>query len=350
MELAHYVRFSRNTETDRVRRRFVMNPKPIIAILALFGILWLFIAAPAVRRKNITDNVARALDSKGYGDVQVSVADRHVYLWGSDMEMVERDAAERIAQGVRGVSGVSNFTGIQDDLIEALETSAELEAQLTETLAQLKDTEDNLEAMELRAEMTAAQLKDTQTMLADTRSLLTEREKQLAAFKAAWSNEKTKLEISLHERDDENEMLRKTLAESRVLLAEARRVLAERDSSYAKEASELKMTIGSVTKELGDAKAALTSAGAERDAMVKQSMELEKNLAAATAQAAQLEQHRKETEALLMEVRKVLSARDKEYALQSQQLAAAEKAIADLKVKLQNATKPAPEPTPAPAE
>jgi len=79
-------------------------------------------------------------------------------------------------------------------------------------------------------------------------------------------------------------------------------------------------------------------------------MELEKNLAAATAQAAQLEQHRKETEALLMEVRKVLSARDKEYALQSQQLAAAEKAIADLKVKLQNATKPAPEPTPAPAE
>jgi chromosome segregation ATPase len=314
-----------------------MNPKPIIAIVALFGALWILIAAPALRRTSITDRVAQALETKGYGDVQVSIADRHVYLWGNHRTAGERAAAERIAEEISGVTGVSNFVGIQDDLMAALETSATLKGQLGETIAQLKSTENSLAAMETRAEMTAAQLKDTQTLLKDTRMMLSEKEQQLAAFKAAWSDEKSKLEGSLTEKSAENNLLRKTLSESRVLLTEARRVLAARDQEFTRESANLRQAIAAVTKELEETKAALTAATGEKDVLASKAVELEKNLAAAKDQVMKLDMHRAETEALLVEVRKVLAARDKEYSQQSQQLAAAEKSIADLKAKLEQA-------------
>jgi chromosome segregation ATPase len=307
-----------------------MNPKPIIAIVALFGALWILIAAPALRRTSITDRVAQALETKGYGDVQVSIADRHVYLWGNHRTAGERAAAERIAEEISGVTGVSNFVGIQDDLMAALETSATLKGQLGETIAQLKSTENSLAAMETRAEMTAAQLKDT-------RMMLSEKEQQLAAFKAAWSDEKSKLEGSLTEKSAENNLLRKTLSESRVLLTEARRVLAARDQEFTRESANLRQAIAAVTKELEETKAALTAATGEKDVLASKAVELEKNLAAAKDQVMKLDMHRAETEALLVEVRKVLAARDKEYSQQSQQLAAAEKSIADLKAKLEQA-------------
>jgi chromosome segregation ATPase len=278
-----------------------MNPKPIIAIVALFGALWILIAAPALRRTSITDRVAQALETKGYGDVQVSIADRHVYLWGNHRTAGERAAAERIAEEISGVTGVSNFVGIQDDLMAALETSATLKGQLGETIAQLKSTENSLAAMETRAEMTAAQLKDT-------RMMLSEKEQQLAAFKAAWSDEKSKLEGSLTEKSAENNLLRKTLSESRVLLTEARRVLAARDQEFTRESANLRQAIAAVTKELEETKAALTAATGEKDVLASKAVELEKNLAAAKDQVMKLDMHRAETEALLVEVRNTRSS------------------------------------------
>jgi len=308
-----------------------MRRKPILPLLALLGvlaILFVTLVLPPLRNASIAKAVRRNLVARGYGDVEASLKDRHVFLWGRSKTAEERAAVEAIARNVPGVSGVNNHTGLEDDLAAAVATSGSLRTELGETLARLEDTSRQLDAMRERA-------KGAESSLEETRGTLARRTEDLAAFKAAWSRDKAELELALDTQKADNAALRETLANTEIVLAEARRVLAARDREYARESGELKQTLADLGAKLTSTETGLAQSEQAKMAATETAARLQSERDAATTRMAALESKRADTEKLLAEARRVLAVRDQEFVAQADMLAAAESALAALKRQLE---------------
>lgn len=329
-----------------------MKRKPILPIFALLGIaaiLFVALVLPPLRNASIAKAVRRNLVARGYGDVESSLKDRHVFLWGRSKTAEERSAVASIARNVPGVAGVSNYTGIEDDLADAVATSESLRDELGATLARLEETGQKLDAMSQRAAGLDADLSETRTSLAetttalsDTETTLAQRTEDLAAFKAAWSRDKAELELALDDQKSANARLRETLANSEILLAEARRVLGERDREYARESGQLMKTLADLGTRLRTTESGLAGTAQGMKAEVTRATQLKGELEAATSRMAALEAKSADTEKLLAEARRVLAVRNQEFTAQSEKLAATETALEALKQQLEKKAEESP--------